>query len=44
MSVDLYKALHGFATAIFGAPYGEVGVLPGSIASLNGISTTMGFF
>lgn len=41
MSVDLYNALHAFFQAVFGSPYGQVGILPGSISNLNGISTAM---
>lgn len=41
MSLDLYRAMDGFFKTIFGAQYGQVGILPGSIANLNGISTTM---
>lgn len=43
MSIDLYKAMDGFFKAIFGVQYGQVGILPGSIANLNGISTAMDF-
>lgn len=43
MSLDLYTAMDGFFKAIFGDPFGPVGILPGSIAGLNTISTTMEF-
>lgn len=43
MSLDFYKAIEGFFTALFGVQYGEKGIIPGSLENMNGISSDMGF-
>lgn len=44
MSLDFYEAISGLFDAIFGAQYGQTGILPGSIEGLNGISSNIGIF
>lgn len=44
MSLDFYEAISGLFDAIFGAQYGQAGILPGSIEGLNGISSNIGIF